>query len=89
MDNIGVFDRSAPLPTGGHLEQSDGTAWMGMYCLTMMKIALELARQNHAYLESERTQRVYGQASAINTAPQAVICHKCDHSTLFISGNHD
>jgi hypothetical protein len=49
LDNIGVFDRSAPLPTGGHLEQSDGTAWMGMYCLNMMRIALELARENHAY----------------------------------------
>src|SRR6185437_6191773 len=47
LDNIGVFDRSAPLPTGGHLEQSDGTAWMGMYCLNMMMIALELARENH------------------------------------------
>jgi hypothetical protein len=49
LDNIGVFDRSAPLPTGGHLEQSDGTAWMGMYCLNMLMIALELARENRAY----------------------------------------
>ncbi len=49
LDNIGVFDRSAPLPTGGHLEQSDGTAWMGMYCLNMLRIALELARENHTY----------------------------------------
>ena len=44
LDNIGVFDRSAPLPAGGHLEQSDGTAWIGMYCLNMLAIALELAR---------------------------------------------
>ncbi len=43
LDNIGVFDRSAPLPTGGYIEQSDGTSWMAMYCLTMMKIAIELA----------------------------------------------
>jgi len=43
LDNIGVFDRSAPLPTGGHIEQSDGTSWMAMYCLNMMKIAIELA----------------------------------------------
>jgi hypothetical protein len=43
LDNVGVFDRSAPLPTGGYLEQSDGTSWMAMYCLNMMKIALELA----------------------------------------------
>jgi hypothetical protein len=43
LDNIGVFDRSAPLPTGGYIEQSDGTSWMAMFCLNMMKIALELA----------------------------------------------
>jgi len=49
LDNIGVFDRSAPLPTGGHLEQSDGTSWMAMYCLNMMAIALELAKEDPAY----------------------------------------
>ena len=49
LDNIGVFDRSAPLPTGGHIEQSDATSWMGMYCLNMLAIALELARENRAY----------------------------------------
>jgi hypothetical protein len=49
LDNIGVFDRSAMLPTGGHIEQSDGTAWMGMYCLNMLAIALELARENPVY----------------------------------------
>jgi hypothetical protein len=49
LDNIGVFDRSAPLPTGGHLEQSDGTSWMGMYCLNMLAIALELAKEDPAY----------------------------------------
>ena len=49
LDNIGVFDRSATLPTGGHLEQSDGTAWMGLYCLNMLRIAMELARNNPAY----------------------------------------
>ena len=49
LDNIGVFDRSAPLPTGGHLEQSDGTSWMGMYCLNMLAIALELSREDDAY----------------------------------------
>ena len=49
LDNIGVFDRSAPLPTGGHLEQSDGTSWMAMYCLNMLAIALELARDDPAY----------------------------------------
>ena len=49
LDNIGVFDRSAPLPTGGYIEQSDGTSWMGMYCLNMLAIALELARDDPAY----------------------------------------
>ena len=49
LDNIGVFDRSSPLPTGGHIEQSDATSWMGMYCLNMLAIALELAREDSAY----------------------------------------
>jgi hypothetical protein len=51
LDNIGVFDRSAPLPTGGHIEQSDGTSWMGMYCLNMLAIALELAKEDKAYAD--------------------------------------
>src|SRR4029450_1204595 len=45
LDNIGVFDRSKPLPVAGHLGQADGTAWMGMYCLSMLAISLELARE--------------------------------------------
>jgi hypothetical protein len=49
LDNIGVFDRSAPLPTGGHIEQSDGTSWMAMFSLNMLTIALELARTNPVY----------------------------------------
>jgi Glycosyl hydrolase family 63 C-terminal domain len=49
LDNIGVFDRSAPLPTGGRLEQSDGTSWMAMYALNMLTIALELALENPVY----------------------------------------
>lgn len=48
LDNIGVFDRNTA-PGGGHLEQADGTAWMGMYCLDMLEIALELAQTNKAY----------------------------------------
>jgi len=51
LDNIGVFDRSAPLPTGDRLEQSDATSWMGMYCLNMLAIALELAKQDPAYAD--------------------------------------
>jgi hypothetical protein len=49
LDNIGVFDRSRPLPTGGHLEQADGTAWMAFYCATMLSMALELAAEESAY----------------------------------------
>lgn len=49
LDNIGVFDRSAALPTGGHIDQSDGTSWMAMYCLNMLAIALELAKTNPVY----------------------------------------
>jgi hypothetical protein len=49
LDNIGVFDRSKPLPTGGYLQQADGTAWMGFYCLTMLSMALELAQTRPAY----------------------------------------
>jgi len=49
LDNIGVFDRSSELPTGGHIDQSDGTSWMGMYCLNMLAIALELAKTNSTY----------------------------------------
>ena len=49
LDNIGVFDRSAALPTGGFIEQSDGTSWMGMFSLNMMTIALELACSNPVY----------------------------------------
>ena len=49
LDNIGVFDRSQPLPTGGHLEQADGTSWMAMYCLNLLTIALELACEEPEY----------------------------------------
>lgn len=49
LDNIGIFDRSRPLPTGGRIDQSDGTSWMASYCLQMMKIALELGKENPVY----------------------------------------
>ena len=51
LDNIGVFDRSAPLPTGGYLEQADGTAWMALFSQNMLEIAGELAHQNRAYAD--------------------------------------
>ncbi|MGE5191057.1 MAG: MGH1-like glycoside hydrolase domain-containing protein [Deltaproteobacteria bacterium] len=49
LDNIGVFDRSAPLPAGGLINQADATSWMAMYCLNLMRIALELSLHNHVY----------------------------------------
>ncbi len=52
LDNISVFDRSAALPTGGHIDQADGTSWMAAYCLVMLKIALELATENPVYQDT-------------------------------------
>jgi hypothetical protein len=51
LDNIGVFDRSSPLPTGGYLEQADGTAWMALFCQNMLEIAIELSLKNPAYAD--------------------------------------
>ena len=69
LDNIGVFDRSAPLPTGGYLEQSDGTSWMGMFSVNMMKIALELARKNAVYenIATKFLEHFLGIAHALNS----------------------
>jgi len=55
LDNIGVFDRSAPLPTGGQLDQADGTAWMALYCQNMLEIAIELAKRDPIYVEQAQT----------------------------------
>ena len=55
LDNIGVFDRSAPLPTGGYLEQADGTAWMALFCQNMLEIAVELASQDPSYEDMAMT----------------------------------
>ncbi|HZD33431.1 MAG TPA: glucosidase, partial [Candidatus Angelobacter sp.] len=51
LDNIGIFDRSAPLPTGGHLDQADGTAWMAFYCQNMLEIAMILTQYDPVYEE--------------------------------------
>jgi hypothetical protein len=51
LDNVGIFDRSSPLPTGGRIDQSDGTAWMAAYALDLMRIALELAIANHVFVD--------------------------------------
>ncbi|MGN6131265.1 MAG: MGH1-like glycoside hydrolase domain-containing protein [Nocardioidaceae bacterium] len=55
LDNIGVFDRSAPLPTGGHIDQADGTSWMALYAQNMLAIALELAQHDEVYAEQAQT----------------------------------
>jgi hypothetical protein len=69
LDNIGLFDRSKPLPDGGHLEQADGTAWMAFYCATMLSMALELARENPAYedIASKFFEHFVAIADAMNT----------------------
>ncbi|MFP6562706.1 glucosidase [Paraburkholderia sp. B3] len=51
LDNVGIFDRSSPLPTGGRLDQADGTAWMAAYALDLMRMALELAFANHVFVD--------------------------------------
>ena len=69
LDNIGVFDRSAPLPAGGYLEQADGTAWMAFYCSTMLAMALELASEDPAYedVASKFFEHFVAIADAMNT----------------------
>jgi Glycosyl hydrolase family 63 C-terminal domain len=69
MDNVGVFDRSQPLPTGGFLEQADGTSWMAFYCATMLSMALELAQTNPEYedLASKYFEHFVGIADAMNS----------------------
>jgi hypothetical protein len=69
LDNIGVFDRSAPLPTGGHIEQSDGTSWMAMYSLNMLRMAMELACSDETYedVASKFWEHFVNIAHAMNT----------------------
>jgi hypothetical protein len=69
LDNIGVFDRSKPLPTGGLLQQADGTAWMGFYCLTMLSMAIELAETNPVYedMASKFFEHFIGITDAMNS----------------------
>jgi hypothetical protein len=69
LDNIGVFDRSQPLPTGGHLDQADGTAWMAFYSATMLSMALELAQEDASYedLASKFFEHFVAIVDAMNT----------------------
>ena len=68
LDNIGVFDRNACFPDGSHLEQSDGTSWMGVFSLNLMRIAIELARENHVYenIATKFFEHFLGIAAAMN-----------------------
>ena len=69
LDNIGIFDRSKPLPTGGHLKQADGTAWMAFYCSTLLSISFELSRQDSSYqdIASKFFEHFVAIADACNT----------------------
>src|SRR5438105_4412059 len=68
LDNIGVFDRNETFPDGSHLEQADGTSWMGMFSLNLMRIAIELARENHVYenIATKFFEHFLGIAAAMN-----------------------
>jgi hypothetical protein len=75
LDNIGVFDRSAPLPGGGHLEQADGTAWVAMFCQNMVEIAIELAAhdRNHEDMAARYIDHLLWIANAMNqTGPDGM-----------------
>lgn len=80
LDNIGVFDRSKPLPTGGHLEQADGTAWMAFYCGTMLAMALELAETDPAYedIASKFFEHFIMIADAMNSVGGSGLWHEVD-----------
>jgi hypothetical protein len=73
LDNIGVFDHSSPLPGGATLDQADGTAWMAMYCLNLLEIALELARQDATYedVATKFLEHFFYIAHAMNDRPKA------------------
>jgi hypothetical protein len=93
LDNIGVFDRSQPLPTGGHLEQADGTAWMAFYCVTMLAIALELASEDPAYedVASKFFEHFIAIADAINTLGGTGLWSEEDgfyYDQLHVDGRH-
>jgi len=72
LDNIGVFDRSAPLPTGGHLEQADGTAWMALFSQNMLEIAFEIAVRDPTYedMVMKFAEHFFYIASGMNRADQ-------------------
>jgi hypothetical protein len=91
LDNIGVFDRSKPLPTGGQLDQADGTAWMAFYCSTMLAIALELAEADTTYedIASKFFEHFVSIADAMNHLGGTGLWHEADgfyYDQLLIEG---
>ena len=93
LDNIGVFDRSKPLPTGGRLEQADGTAWMAFYCNTMLAIALELASEDPSYedVASKFFEHFVAIADAMNTLGGSGLWDEEDgfyYDQLYVNGAH-
>jgi hypothetical protein len=93
LDNVGVFDRSQPLPTGGHLEQADGTAWMAFFCLTMLAIALELASEDPAYedVASKFFEHFVAIADAMNSLGGTGLWDEDDgfyYDRLAVDGSH-
>jgi len=80
LDNIGLFDRSAPLPAGAHLDQADGTAWMAFYCSTMLHIALELASEDPVFedLASKFFEHFVAIADALNSLGGTGLWHEED-----------
>lgn len=93
LDNIGVFDRSKPLPNGGELEQADGTAWMAFYCSTMLSIALELASHDSSYedVASKFFEHFANIAQAINRQGGTGLWDEEEgffYDRLFMNGEH-
>jgi hypothetical protein len=90
LDNIGLFDRSKPLPTGGYLEQADGTAWMSMFSLNMLAIALELSREDETY--SDMTLKFFEHflyiANAINNVGSEKIVLWDDEDGFYYDALH-
>jgi hypothetical protein len=85
LDNIGLFDRSSRLPSGAYIDQSDGTAWMAMFCLNMLAIAIELAREDHAYedVATKFLEHFFYIANAMNDRPAASAAHFADAVDLW------
>jgi len=93
LDNIGVFDRSQPLPTGGHLEQADGTAWMAFYAATMLSMALELAQEDPVYedVASKFFEHFVAISDAMNTLGGSGLWDETDgfyYDQLHANGQH-